>query len=163
MSRGPDLKRIEQALEQAGVAWQLALGGLERQGQLLMIHRELGRFLRHYRTRFPEDQAPNPVALAEENPTKAAAFFHPETLLLSEEMRVMAWRLLEGDEIEVVRFQYRAGKPHELTVVLRSLSGKQVAFAGLFWHDVFALRHFGIGVHNELLALRGYYANTIAP
>ena len=38
--------------------------------------------------------------LVETNPTKAAAFFQPDTLQASREMKLMVWRILLGCEIQ---------------------------------------------------------------
>ena len=147
------------------MSWQLAPKESEqkqeRQKQLLLMQQELGKFIRCYREYFPTEDSPDPLAMAEENPTKAAAFFHPETLVLSAEMRVMAWRLLHGDEIQYLHFNYEVGKPHEFRIGLHSFSGKTVEYHSSEWFNVFALRHFGIAVHKGLLALRGYYTNSL--
>jgi hypothetical protein len=153
-------KKIEVALERVGVAWQLASKEEPRQrsGQLTMMATELRRFILRYRKKFPQDDPPDPFVLAEENPAKAAVFFHPETQILSEEMRVVAWRLLLGDEIESVTYKYRIGEPQELLI---KLAGSAEPFISLYWFDFYALRRFRATEHNGQPVLQGYYLDDL--
>ena len=158
MSIASDLPKFEHALERAGVAWQLAPQGQPRRGQLLMIRTETEKFIKRYREKFPKDDPPDPLGLAELNPAKAAVFFHPETQILSEEMRVVVWRLLLGDEIESVTYKYRNGEPQKLLI---KLSGSPAPFLSLEWFDFYVLRRFRATEHNRLPVLQGYYLDDL--
>jgi hypothetical protein len=159
MSKASARLRLREALERAGSAWILRIWGKEAEKNLDRVNRELDEFVAEYQRRFGPDQGPDPFALLEENPSKAAAFFQIETLMVSAEMKVMIWRILMGCTIAKVAFQYEAGKPPTFLVTLaKPYDLQREEYVGRHPADFRVLRHFGITGYGDQVYLEGYYA-----
>lgn len=146
---------LRKALEKSGSGWVFQFWGNDADKHLDKVLAGLKRFTQEYHKRFGD--RPDPFALLEMNPTKGAAFFQVDTLVVSVEMQVMIWRILSGCELARIKFNYEAGKKISFTVVLRTLQGKNEKYLGK-QGDVRVLRHFGIGGVDERIVLQGYYA-----
>src|SRR5216683_1251433 len=99
-----NVSRLRKALERTGNTWLLNYWGGESEKQLKKIAKDLEGFQPNYERRFGE--TPDVLGLAEDNPTKAAAFFHLDTFLASSEMKILIWRLMLGAEIDQIVLKY---------------------------------------------------------
>jgi hypothetical protein len=159
MSLAVKLERLKKAIASTGGSWLLDLWDPDPQAELKFLETGLEEFVREYQQRFGD--RPDPFALLESNPTKATAFFHMDTLMLSTEMKIMVWRILLGCEIIQVDLQYRADLEPSLLVVLRPPYGKtEERYRSNRGLDYQVFRHFGMaGIFSKFI-LQGYYAGT---
>jgi len=154
-----DTAPIKKALQRSGMEWIFSYWGADEAKHLERARRSIERFRRAYRSRFGE--TPDPYELLEENPAKGAAFFQLDALLCSVEMKMMIWRIFLGCEIVGLDFRYRAGKPPQLVVRLRSPgSGDEETYLGQEADDFRVLRHFGFVSNGDQLFLQGYFPFT---
>ena len=159
MSRESERLRVKQALERSGYDWLFRFWGKTEDRNLDRIRADLKKFADEYRRRFGE--RPDPFDLLEVNPAKGAAFFHPDTLAASVDLKIAVWRILYGWEPVRVEFRYEAGKPTFLKVVLRPPYGHdEEEYASDHYADFRVLRHLGVGGVNDQLHLDGYYARS---
>lgn len=147
---------LKEALQKTGHDWLLRFWGEDAERNLKRHATELDKFVREYQGRF-EDR-PDPFGLVEVNPTKAAAFFHPDTLLASPTMKILIWRLLIGGEIEGIDFHYEMDKRTSLEIRITSVFGQEEAYKSESPSDFRALRHFGILGEGKDTTIQGYYA-----
>jgi len=76
----------------------------------------------------------------------------------SNEMRVMAYCVLRGMEIENIEFSYSAAKSIQLTVrILDNVNGKEHSFHSNVVWDVEILKQLGIMSLNKKPILEGFY------
>jgi len=157
MSTTADNSKVKHALESAGQSWIFSFWGENAEKNLDRIHGDIEKFRREYRKRFGE--SPDPYALLDDNPVKAAAFFQIDTLQSSIEMQIMIWRILLGCDIVGVDFHYRQGIPPTFTATLRPpYSDDSETYDGQSPGDVRVLRHFGFVSNSEQLFFQGYHA-----
>jgi len=148
--------RLKRAIKEAGGEWILRVWGNERDSILDRISKDIDDFAKEYERLFG-DKA-DPWELLKLNPTKAAAFFHMDTLSASVDMKVMVWRILLGCEIVEVRFDYQTGVASKLFIKLRAPNGQEPEeYESSLLRDFAVLRHLGTTVSGGKLVLQGYY------
>lgn len=146
---------LREALTHAGFGRELGLPG----GADLLDRwdRGLAAFTQHYERRFRETV--DPFAWWARNRIKAQAFFQPDTLSLSAEMKAAVWRVLLGSDIKSVelRFSPEDGESN-LRLVLRSPYGDVEEYQSNYPDDVKLLRHLGTVSVDGRLEFQGYHA-----
>lgn len=156
----PSRLRLKLAIDKAGGEWISRVWGKDRNEILDRIHKDIDDFTKEYERRFG-DKA-DPWELLKLNPTKAAAFFHMDTLSASVEMKLMVWRVLLGCEIVEVKFAYQVGAMSKLFIKLRAPYGqKPEDYESDFPRDFAVLRHLGTTVSGGKLVLQGYYGTRM--
>lgn len=148
---------VAEAFEKSGCGWVLKY--TDRQRLLDSVAQEIDAFLSEYNQRFKE--TPNPFALLNENPPKAAAFFQAFAgARISLEMRIMIWRILLGSDVLEVHFDYSKEKDKgtDFRVVLKPPHGEREEYCSKSLWDSAILRHLGILAIGGNPTLYGYYA-----
>jgi hypothetical protein len=152
--------KVATAFESTGCTWVLKRS--DRDVILAQAAREIDEFIAAYTERFKGAEPPDPFALVEANPDKAAAFFQTFTgVLISAEIRVMAWQLIMGWEINSVQFSYDRGKEASFRIDLDSpppLPVQTERFESRNLWDYQVFRHIGLLAINGKPILDGYYA-----
>ncbi len=153
-------QRVASALEKAGCSWMLRW--TDRDAALQRIGELQGEFAAEYERRYHE--RPDALALAQQNPVKAAAFFQAlGGRPLSLEMRILAWRLILGSEILRLDFSYARDGGTEIRVTVRSpCDVAQGEFSSDSLWDFAVLRHLGMLTIDGKPVLDGYFALRIA-
>jgi hypothetical protein len=148
--------RLRAALHQTGYDWLVRFWGEDSKHNLEKTASDLEKFLREYQRRYKEQ--PDVLGLVAQNPTKAAAFLQPDTLLASREMKIMVWRILLGCEIRAIDFKYKQGGETSLRFRLMTPDGEEETYETHNASDFRVLRHIGItGVGDDSI-LQGFYA-----
>jgi hypothetical protein len=148
--------RLKSALEATGNAWGLQREGAWVEEGIARLEQELDEFAQAYQQRFGD--RPDPFALLETDRYKGAAFFSPDTLRASVEMKIMIWRILLGSEILRIDFRYELRGATTLEVTLCGLTGEKETYRSQVPFDFKVLRHIGATGINGNLILQGYYA-----
>ncbi len=149
-----ETQALRQALVSSGNSWLLNYWGADRDRFLEAAARDLDAFVEEYAKRFGEN--PDPLSMAD-SPFKGKAFFQPDTLRASVDMKIMVWRILLGCEVARIHLEYAAGGLTRLTVELRTPYGETETYIGRPG-DFRLLRHFGVIERNGELVVQGYYA-----
>jgi hypothetical protein len=147
---------VRNALIETGGGWLLRYWGQDADKYLDELVTELKGFVEEYRRRFKE--TPDLLELVKVNPVKAAAFFQPDTMMASRDMKVMIWRLLLGSEISELEFRYKAGESASLRLCLVTPYGEKEIYQSNDASDFRILRHIGITGIGRQSFLQGYYA-----
>ncbi len=151
-----DRDALKTALTRAGRGRELALPGADA-----IVDRwraELDEFVSYYAEKYKETV--NPFAWWDANPTKARAFFEPDTLSLSAPMKAAVWRILLGFEIHRVALEYSVvSEASALRIELKAPGADEVeVFESAAADDTKLLRHLGSIRVNGKLQLQGYHA-----
>jgi hypothetical protein len=158
MKKRTTANAVGQAFQETGSGWVLRFD--DRDAILAQAAREIDEFIAAYRERFGE--TPDPFALLEANPAKAAAFFQTFTgAAISIEMRLMIWMVIHGAEFVELHFAYRGPGVAEIRVVILPPGGRQTepeVFKSADLWDFQVLRHIGLLAVDGVPILDGYYA-----
>lgn len=150
-----DREALKDAINRTGRERELALPG----GDAVLDRwcAGLDEFVAHYQQRFGD--VVDPFAWWGANPAKARAFFEPDTLSLSSEMKAAVWRMLLGFDIRKVELVYQLSAASVLRVEL-SAPGSDHAevFESHTPEDAKLLRHLGSIRVNGQFQLQGYHA-----
>lgn len=149
---------LRDSLEKSGSGWLLGYWGAEATTRLTQLASELDEFVAEYERRFGE--AISPVELLRANPDQGRAFFQPDTLASSLEMKLMVYRILMGLEIVALEFHHEREGNTSLTVTLENPfdDPKRVEVYHGQGFDFRVLRRFGAVEINGRFQLQGYYA-----
>lgn len=147
---------IRTAIQQSGNQFLLDWWGDQAPIYLQRIAGELEQFIEAYEGRFGE--RPDPLKLLEINPLAGAAFFQPDTLQLSTEMKTAVYRILLGAEIASVKFAYELGEQNDFQLELLTSDGQREIYVGKGSRDFTVLRHISSAEIGNRLQLQGYYA-----
>ena len=113
MPNPTDPADVERALKATGNGWILEM--VEPAPLLKQVAMEVDEFLGEYTRRF--GRVPEPFALVDQNPDKAAAFFELYTNPpVSMDMRLAVWQLVHGANILSVRFVYERDRETEVVI-----------------------------------------------
>jgi hypothetical protein len=157
MPNSTDRADVERAFRATGNGWILEM--VEPGPLMAQVAIEIDEFIAEYNRRF--GQAPDPFALVDQNPDKAAAFFELYTNPpVSMDMRIAVWRLIHGADIQSVRFVYERDEETELGITLKTECGME-EYRGSSLGDFEIIRHFGMLTHNGKEILDGYYVSEL--
>ena len=128
----------------------------------------LDGFVSTYESKFGE--RPDPLKLFQENPHAGAAFFDLDTLMMSVEMKIVVWRILNGFEIVAIELSLRQGSvTHfesnyslEMKVRIRGPQFDQGPEDYSFGdsNDLRFLRHLGTVTRDGNVRFSGYYSSS---
>lgn len=146
---------LRDALVKAGLGRELEYpGGAEL---LDRWARGMTDFIEYYHRRFGDTV--NPFAWWESNPVKARAYFEPDTLSLSPEMKTAVWRILLGSDIRTVEMRFTPEEAvSHLRLVLRSPHGEVEEYTSSQPNDLKLVRHLGTVSVGGRLEFQGYHA-----
>ena len=150
-----DREKLKEAITRTGRGRELSITGADAVLDRWQI--SLDAFVTYYANRFNETV--NPFDWWQANPTKARAFFEPDTLSLSAEMKAAVWRILLGFDIRKVELVYQASAPSLVRLELSAPhdSGTET-FESTAPEDAKLLRHLGSIRVNGQFQLQGYHA-----
>ena len=159
MNHQSSLSDLRKAIDETGNGWWLDELGEDSDSVLGVLALEIELFRASYGQRFGEEA--DPYSLIKANPLKARAFFQPDTLRLTTEMKIAVWRIMRGCEVQRIDFHFDADADEvaSLTLTLRPPHGPDEEYKGFPFRDYCMLRHLGMtfGRKNNL-AFNGYYS-----
>lgn len=159
MSTPTEPAEVERAFMETGNGWILNMAG--RGAILKQVAREIDEFIIEYKRRF--GNPPDPFALLDENPVKAAGFFELYTNPpISMDMRVAVWQLIHGADIHSVQFAYDRDRGTELVIKLTSGRRRTLEeYRGDSLADFVVIKHIGVLTLNGREVLDGYYPSIL--
>lgn len=150
-----DREQLKDALVKEGRGRELALPGADT--VLDRWRAGLDEFVTYYADRFKETI--NPFDWWNVNPAKARAFFEPDTLSLSAEMKAAVWRILLGFDIHKIELVYQSAAPSQVRLELSAPNSSKIeVFESNAPEDAKLLRHLGSIRVNGEFQLQGYHA-----
>jgi hypothetical protein len=106
------------------------------------------------------------IAEYDRNPHKVTAFLQALVSTRSPQMLVMAWRVLQGADIQAIDMKYENLRPawplrnpqFEMRITLSALEGESPeVYESSDVFDATVLRHFGLAKANEQPLFDGFY------
>jgi hypothetical protein len=154
-----DRESLRDALLRTGRGRELQLPGSD--AVLDRWCQGLDEFIAYYQNRFRETI--DPFEWLKANLAKARAFFEPDTLSLSAEMKTAVWRILLGFDIRKVELLYQPGGISHLRMELSPPRvGEIDVFESNAAEDAKLLRHLGSIRVNGQFELQGYHGFATA-
>lgn len=153
---------LEQLIRRSGEGW-LIDWYTPRDQALPHLHRLLDQADRHAVQRFGQHGPRLTIeALRREqegNPHKVRALLQIMASVVSPDMLVMAWRIMQGMNIDAMQMDYEQEKSFRLRVRLVSMYDDKVReeYETTDIDDAVVLRHFGIMKMNDRPVFDGFY------